>query len=882
MTPHAQPQCFDLSAFAEPDTRFWPSYFWIWNDRLEADEVVRQLRDMHRHGVRGACVVPEPPEFRPELMATALEPEYLSAAYFDVVRLAVGECARLGTSFWLYDEGGWPSGSTCGRVVAARPDLANCRLVLLPLPVPESERGRVVATAWGGDDHRQCLAGYLAAVEGEANAAAYTEVRQQTRDSGHPVTPDLLDPRASATFIALTHERYAAAVGRQMGSGLPLDRAFTDEPAVPPVVTAQQIPWTRGFLDLFRAAKGYDLLPHLPVLFADPSQLSREQMLVRLDYFDVWSQRLVDAYLEPIRAWCHDHGLLSAGHFGGEDEIEGSVAHGFGHLLRSLRALDVPGVDAIWRQLFPGGRAHHFPKYASSVARQAGSVAMSESFAVYGNGLTPAQMKWLVDFQWVRGIGCLVGACYPYSTRHHFMFGERPHIGPVNPLWDGLADFHAYTARLSYALSAGQALVQAAVYFPVRDVWTGLASRSGAVAAHDALAQALLSAQRDFDYVDDDVLQASPTSAGTLVVGPMRYHTLLLSQADWLPEATVRAIERFVRAGGRLVCCAARPRCDGSRDLLAMLGLEGLRPGESAPLGEGSVSLAAMAGAVAGLAPVVSVAPGCSALRACSRESGSGRLYFLINEGSEAINVTARFPEPGAPLVLDAITGTARPCRECSIAAGQAEVPLRLAAYESLLLWFPNGAAPSAPQRYHTTEALTLGPDLPWTLRPLRRHSMGEHDFVIEDLAAAEPRPTRLGDWQPVLGEGFSGQAEYSLSFSWDGDTAGEFELDLTDVCYVADVWLNDAYLGRRLWQPYRFAAGDHLMAGENRLRVVVTNTLANALVGEHGERVLAAGGGPGWPGPYDARAREFERQSLRSGLFGPVWLLRGRWLPSA
>ena len=66
--------------------------------------------------------------------------------------------------------------------------------------------------------------------------------------------------------------------------------------------------------------------------------------------------------------------------------------------------MDLPGVDTIWRQLFPGQRNHHFPRYAGSVARQEGrQLVLTESFCVYGNGLTLAEMKWLMDYQYVRG-----------------------------------------------------------------------------------------------------------------------------------------------------------------------------------------------------------------------------------------------------------------------------------------------------------------------------------------------------------------------------------------------------------------------------------------------------------------------------------------------
>ena len=58
-------------------------------------------------------------------------------------------------------------------------------------------------------------------------------------------------------------------------------------------------------------------------------------------------------FMDKIRRWDEQNGLLSSGHLNGEDIPEYSSRYGFGALLRALRAMDVPVVDVIWRQLFP-------------------------------------------------------------------------------------------------------------------------------------------------------------------------------------------------------------------------------------------------------------------------------------------------------------------------------------------------------------------------------------------------------------------------------------------------------------------------------------------------------------------------------------------------
>ena len=52
---------------------------------------------------------------------------------------------------------------------------------------------------------------------------------------------------------------------------------------------------------------------------------------------------------------------------------------------------------------------------------------------MYGNGLTPAEMKWLVDYQYVRGCNIMVMGDSRAGSAGNLMSGERPHLGPVSP-----------------------------------------------------------------------------------------------------------------------------------------------------------------------------------------------------------------------------------------------------------------------------------------------------------------------------------------------------------------------------------------------------------------------------------------------------------------
>ncbi|HQE62617.1 MAG TPA: hypothetical protein PLV10_10125, partial [Candidatus Latescibacteria bacterium] len=98
-----------------------PMPFWFWNGKLDADLFIKQLDDMAEKGIGDVFLHPMPQEFRPKDFVSGIEGEYLGREFMAAVRAVVEAAAQRGMRFWLYDEGGWPSGVNLGRVVAARP-----------------------------------------------------------------------------------------------------------------------------------------------------------------------------------------------------------------------------------------------------------------------------------------------------------------------------------------------------------------------------------------------------------------------------------------------------------------------------------------------------------------------------------------------------------------------------------------------------------------------------------------------------------------------------------------------------------------------------------------------------------------------------------------
>ncbi len=108
---HMNNHSFSVEKFYNPDNRYYPVYSWMWNEALSKEEIKRQLDEMYGRNIRGVYVIPLPKEFRPQTMVTDLQPPYLSDGYFEMLSFAVDYAKSKDMTFWLYDEGGWPSGN---------------------------------------------------------------------------------------------------------------------------------------------------------------------------------------------------------------------------------------------------------------------------------------------------------------------------------------------------------------------------------------------------------------------------------------------------------------------------------------------------------------------------------------------------------------------------------------------------------------------------------------------------------------------------------------------------------------------------------------------------------------------------------------------------
>ncbi len=774
-----------LKKFRTPSARRSPGYFWSIGKPLDTAMLRQRILEMIDKNVRTVCFHPVPPNFRIDI-STTMTPEYLSEPYNKLIGEVVDACDEFGVNYYLYDEGGWPSGGACGQVWASDPERFTRKYI-----VPDGDSWKIISEA----------------VRPEL-AAPY---------------PNLLEKGVTEKFLELTHVAHEKYCSKHFGKTMYM--AFTDEPTMPGITAGARLGYCSDLFEEFFKRKGYRLEDHLHDIFTkhNHSEMRGDLADKLVDYCDVMAQLFEERFLEPLRDWCRKHNMVSAGHFGGEDEWFNFKSNGFGHILRSLKRLDCPGVDMIWHQLYPGERLHPFPKLASSAARQIGkNEVLGEMFAIYGGGLLPERMKFLLDYMLVCGINTFVFSSTPQYSDQVNLSGGRPSFGKSDPMWGEFDLWHTYVGRMSELLTIGTARADTALYLDAHNFWLGTRESEYAIMNAVEYSELLRRHQRDFDYIDDESIIDAVLKKGKLCIGSAVYSQLVIPEKNRMSVAAKEKIAALKKAGFPV-----------------------LTPDETDRI-----------------TPALEVTPGTWKLLVHKRVCTNGEAgYFVMNTSNTTVKATLQAAEKDKKIsVADAENAVFY-----AVDAQNGAWEWEFAPYESR--FFYCGNVPNVPRPEQPVECVRKLTS--WQLQPLKQHFVAN---VYQQECNTPPVKAKLGDWGKYLGDDFSGTALYSSTFRFDGKENIKF-IDLGQVNYTCCVKLNGKVIGRHFTGSTIFDLRPALKKGVNKLEITVSNTLANALhpqeVQDYWQKTRKVASA------YNTIQLVFETEALPSGLFGPVRLMK-------
>jgi hypothetical protein len=655
--------------------------------------------------------------------------------------------------------------------------------------------------------------------------------------------------------------------------------------------------WTDDMIDQFRARRGYDPTPYLPVLTGRVIGSAEANDRFLWDFRRTIADLLAENHYAAAAEYFRTRGV------GLYAEAMGAGLPTTGDGLQDKGRVDIP-MGEFWT---PAPGTADTPDHASD-PREAASAAhiygkpivAAESFTTCTPASvwsSPSYLKPLGDRAMALGINRFV-----IHTSDHQPFVDDRHkpgitLGPCgihytrNNTWaEQSAAFNTYLARGSYLLQQGVFVADVAYFYgegaPITvPFWKPL--------------EPAPPAGYSYDWVNAEVLltRAAVRDGRLVLPGGMSYRVLVLpADVDQLTVPMLHKLRDLVAAGAVVV--APKPKgspslsggtaADAEARALADTvwgGIDGRSVTEHA-YGKGKVYWGQPVEAVlaaqntppdvrydarydvrstpsqADGAPI-DTARADSAVVWIHRRTADADIYFVANQRDRAADITISFRAEGkAPELWHPDTGEIEPAAY-QMENGRTTVPLRLDPYGSVFVVFrraataPSRALPTVTRRTLTTVAgpwaVTFPPD--WGAPPQLR---------LDSLMSWTAHPEAGVKY-------FSGTATYTKDIdapqAWFKPGA-RIVLDLGAVKEIAEVSVNGKPLGGVLWKPpYTADVTGALRPGRNRLEVKVTNLWVNRVLGDQQPSATRRYAFLGFPQlSKDMPLRE-------SGLIGPVRL---------
>lgn len=622
--------------------------------------------------------------------------------------------------------------------------------------------------------------------------------------------------------------------------------------------------WTDRMLEEFKARRGYELRPWLPVLTGRVIESAAMSDRLLWDFRKTLGELIREAHYEQITTAAHERGLLR---YGESQEFRRFL---IGDGMEMKKSADIP-MGAMWAGL-TNEYAYLECNYAADL-RESASVAhlygkalvAAESFTAdgppYPYKYAPEDLKPLADRMMTEGVNRFV----IHTSVHQPDDRPGPGLGlgsigqwfTRKETWANQAQaWVSYLARSSYLLQQGRFVADIAYLYGEDTNLTALFHASAPSIPEGY----------SFDYVNADTLLHDLSVQNGHLTSPsgMTYRILVLdASTKRMSVPVLRKIRELVRAG--VVVVGGRPTAtpslsDDERAFRALV--DELWSGGSNTVGK-IVSRDSLTKALQqnGVVPdVIFTGITDATPRFVHRKLHEGDLYFVSVNNANARRIEASFRLTGRkPELWRAETGVVKPT-SYRTEGGRTIVPLELEANDAVFVVFLDATS---------VQRLALSEPKVTRLETLE----GPWEVTFPAKLGAPPRARfeRLQSWTDRPEEGikyFSGTARYSKHFAFRRPlkTGVRVEIDLGQVKNLAEMRVNGRSFGV-LWRaPFRIDITDALKARANELEIQVTNLWPNRLIGDQqpGAQQIAFA-------VYDP----FKPDSplLPSGLLGPVTL---------
>ena len=764
---------------AKPGTRWW----WL-GSAVDKENLKWNLTEYGKHGIGAVEITP----IYGVQGNGANNIPYLSDQWLDMLRYTQQQANKNGIELDMSTGTGWPFGGpwvpleeSASKMVFVdtlmSKEAANefaAKNTILPLPQKEQKNSRLVLQKAYPQNNGMVRIIALYCKYGVMKV-------KRAAPGGEGLVIDHFDKQAVANYLKHIEQAFER-------TKTPYPHTFFNDSYEVEAGT-----WTPTLLSEFEKRRGYKLEDHLPELIAyEPQVLS--------DYRETLGDLLLENFTHQWTAWAHSHGAIT------RNQAHGSPAN----LIDCYAAVDIPEIEGFGLSNLgikglrqdPGKTRKNdsdfsMLKYAPSAAHICGKpYTSSETFTWLTEHFRTSlsQLKPDIDLMFCAGVNRMFfhGTCYSPKDDEWpgWKFYASIDMSPTNSIWRDAPYFMDYVTRCQSFLQMGQPDNDFLVYLPVRDMWkknTGKLLMQFSIHAMGQLAPefiksilAIDKAGYDCDYISDQLLAKVRKEGNRLVTnGGTTYKALIIPTGTTLTPQLKKELERL------------------------------------SPLvvfGESTTDMARFAKAE-------SMKSECG-LKLIRRKNANGYHYFIANLSPNDIQQRI---SPSVPF-KDALWFNPLNGDITSASIHQNDIDIHLRSGESMILQLFNE---SIPNKTTTSQAQQDAPILlqtPWQLSFVESVPQINKTYQLDSLQTWES----LDDQTRIL----MGTGVYTTTFKLSkkqlGD--GKWKIDLGDVRESARVYINDQFIGCAWCVPFVLDTQGTLKAGQNTLRIEVTNLPANRI----------------------------------------------------
>lgn len=920
--------------FAKPDRTYRPRTRWWWpGNAVTKAQITAELADMNKQGLGGV-----------EVMSTwnfyeTPGPEFLSGEHIELLKHTVKEGRRLGMNVSITFGSGWSFGGPWVRetdrskcLVHTHIDVVGGSMFSGPLPPFQPRAAKLIhfdvdpTFASTAPDENTLVAAVAVPLQNGAEVVAQAQLLPADDDgrlkpwlvpSGHwrifgcwlrytgqqnsaqnfserQWVVDHLNPAAVSRYFDFVSQKLAHAFGSELGRTV--DSFFCDSFEVVPLPDG--IMWTNDICDAFLASTGRDLRPLLPALWVGEGDLVRqvryevnrvlhERGLAVMATFDTLCRRIkVQARMQPQYRFTEE--IVQGA--GTVERPEAEVTTARYETVEDPRKAIVSGARYYGRDHVSAEAFTFLHKTRYSATLQEMKIATD---AFLRDGITQLYNH-----------GYLASAETTIAPARDMPWGNA--INPRSPWWRYYKHLADYTASACFLLRQGQPVSDIAIYSPHATRWSRRAvwNTERRFINYRGLGNLLVRSGYDFEIINDDVLQTrAVVRTRALHVAGLRHKAVILPDIEVIPLKTLQRLADFVRGGGLVVALGQLPQCqpgfaidESTRAQTAALceqiwgngGAGVLLPdfklpwhSEPAPWGKPAVDAFSLPGADSLVAALRShVPPDVETVRDTTpgeglawahRVTDSRHVFFFANMSDRELQQQVRLRDRVPNLqVWDPVARTRKNVPAATIT--NTSIGLCLGPWQSIFVV-------SSDRRLSPRPAAAKG-------APIVSKINGPWQLHLE--GTTHELPSLVGWHTMSAHHAHCGQGEYEVPLGpylsgWDG--RAPVQLDLGVVADVAEVFVDGLKVGTLWTSPYRIDLTPQLRRTSTRLRVLVTNGLANAVGAmSDAETPVPTAVSSRWGErrrDYDEGIKAFERDRREprapAGLMGPVTLVVSR-----